>query len=191
MYRTLRTIHLLAGAFALPMLLMYATSAVQMAHPGWFRLKPAVSESRFTLPAGSNDGRRLAYNLMAARNISGELQQLRSTAQGYEFRIVRPGTVHEIRYDHLTGATHLQTLASPFIGVLNRLHHAAGMAHHDYLPLTMWGVLVALASMATVTLAGTGVWMWWLRRQQRRSGLILVGANLAFTLAVFLILRLG
>ncbi len=190
MYRTLRSIHLIAGAFALPMLLMYGLSAVQMAHSKWFNLKPAVTESDATLPSAAPDGRALAYTLMASRNIPGELQQLRRTPQGFEFRIVIPGTVHEVRYDQTTGATHIRTAVSPFMGMLNRLHHAAGLLY-DYPPLSLWGLLVALASLATLTLSATGLWMWWLRRQERRWGLILLGANLAFTTAIFTAIRIN
>ena len=52
MYPTLRTIHLLCGALALPMLLMYAVSAVQMAHSKWFRLKPSVTDAKVQLQFG-------------------------------------------------------------------------------------------------------------------------------------------
>ena len=56
MYPTLRTIHLLCGAFALPMLLMYGVSAVQMAHTKWFSLTPVISESTVQLSRDYSDG---------------------------------------------------------------------------------------------------------------------------------------
>jgi hypothetical protein len=188
MYATLRTIHLLCGAFALPVLLMYALSAVQMAHSKWFVMKPAVTELDIPMQSGYSDGRLLARDVMARRNIHGEINSVQQTPGGFSVRIVVPGTVHEIRYDRATGATWVRTSVGGFMGMLNRLHHAAGL-WPAYAPLKAWGILCGLVSLATVGLSATGIWMWWLRRQERRWGLILVAANLAFSISVLLMLR--
>jgi hypothetical protein len=55
--------------------------------------------------------------------------------------------------------------------------------------MKLWAWLVAIVSVATVGLAGTGIWMWWLRRQERRWGSLLLAANAAFALIVMLLLR--
>jgi hypothetical protein len=188
MYRTLRTIHLLCGVFALPALLMYGVSAVQMAHPKWFSMKPEVSETSLTLSPAHTDGRKVANEVMEKCAVRGEIDSIRQTDTGMEIRIVVPGTVQEIRYDRATGKTRIRKSVAGFMGMLNRLHHAAGVPR-DYLPLSLWGVLVGLVSLATVGLGLTGVCMWWMRRQERRWGLILIAANLAFTIAVLSALR--
>src|SRR6266851_2409273 len=71
-YPVLRTIHLLSGVFALPALLIYGVSAVQMAHTTWFPMKPVVTEIELPMHPGYTDGRQLAHDVMAARNLHGE-----------------------------------------------------------------------------------------------------------------------
>jgi uncharacterized iron-regulated membrane protein len=74
------------------------------------------------------------------------------------------------------------------MSMLNRLHHAAGM-WHEYMPLKVWALVVGIVSFATVGLAATGLWMWWLRREERKLGLILLTANLTFSLILLAMLR--
>jgi hypothetical protein len=188
MYRTLRTIHLLCGAFALPALLMYGASAVQMAHHRWFTMKPHVSDSDVVLRAGYDDGRAVAREVMASRDLRGDINLVKPTPTGFDIRLVVPGTVHEIRYDRASGVTRVRTSAAGFMGMLNRLHHAAGL-WHEYAPLNVWGVLMGVVSVATLGLGVTGIWMWWLRRQERTLGIVLLAANLAFAVTVLTLIR--
>jgi len=184
MYTTLRNIHLLCGCFAVPALLMYGVSAVQMAHTSWFVMKPAVTESLVTLSPGAIDGRRVANQLM----LGSEITTIQTTPKGFDIRMAVPGTVHEIHYDRATGDTRIRTSVAGVMGMLNRLHHAAGL-WHDYAPMKLWALLVFLVSIATVGLGVTGIWMWWVRRQERTWGLILLAANLLFSVAILLRVR--
>jgi hypothetical protein len=188
LYSNLRTIHLLAGAFALPALAMYGVSAVQMAHNRWFVMKPAVSEADQAMHRDYTDGRALVRDLMARRSLAGEITSVEATPAGFAARIAVPGTVHEIRYDRASGNAHIRTSVAGFMGMLNRLHHAAGL-WHDYGPMKLWAVLVALVSLATVVLGATGIWMWWLRRSERMWGLILIVSNLVFSVTVLWMMR--
>jgi hypothetical protein len=76
------------------------------------------------------------------------------------------------------------------MGMLNRLHHAAGL-WPEHLPLRAWGLLVALVSLAILGLGTTGIWMWWLRREERKWGLVLIAANLTFSVFVLWTLRVA
>ena len=188
MYATLRTIHLLCGAFSVPMLLMYAISAIQMAHSKWFVMKPVTTASQVLVPTAFTDGRLLARHIMASRNIRGQIMSVKATPAGFDVRITVPGTVHDIVYDRNARAATVRTSVAGFMGMLNRLHHAAGL-WHDYFPLKLWAILVGAVSFATLGLATTGLWMWWLRKQERATGLLLLASNLAFSLVVLALLR--
>ena len=123
--------HLLLASFGLPFLLMYAVGAVQMSHNAWFTMKPAVHEQQLSLRAGS-DAREVARDVFErAPAIRGELTDIQMTADAISLRVVLPGTVHEIRYDRASGATRVKTSIAGLMGMLNRLHHAAGLSH-DY-----------------------------------------------------------
>lgn len=184
MYPGLRTIHLFCGALALPMLLMYGISAVQMAHSKRFPMKPVVTERQVQLEAGQTDALRISR----AAGLRGEITSVTDNASDLQIRVTIPGTVHEVRYQRATGATVVRTSRAGTLGFLNRLHHAAGF-WPKWGPLKLWAILVGVVSLATVVLAVTGLWMWWLRRQERRSGLILLIANAAFALVVLSLLR--
>ena len=189
MYPILRNIHLFCGALALPGLLMYAVSAVQMAHSRWFTMKPAIAETALSLQPGLTDGRLIAREVMAAHQMRGQIAAIQTQPSGVSARIVVPGTVHELSYTRATGAVRVRTSVAGVMGMLNRLHHAGGL-WPDYVPLRLWGVFVAIVSVATVGLGASGIWMWWLRRQERKWGLILLTANLVFSIGILLMIRL-
>ena len=176
--------------FAAPALLLYGVSAVQMAHSHWFPMKPAVTEIEMPLRPGYTDGRQLAQEVMASRGLRGEVASVRKTPSGFEVRITVPGTVHEIRYDGGSGQARLRSSVAGFMGMLNRLHHAAGL-RHEYIPLQLWGILGALVSLAILGLGATGIWMWWLRKQERKWGLILLIANLVYAITLLVMMRVA
>ncbi len=101
---------------------------------------------------------------------------------------MRPGIVHDVSYDAANGIATVKTSIAGFMGMLNRLHHATGL-YHGFPPLNAWGWAVAMVSVALIGLGVTGVWMWWLRRQDRIIGLVLLGANLAFSITVLALIR--
>ena len=187
-YPSLRTIHLLCGLFSLPALVMYGVSAVQMAHSKWFDLKPAVEQTTAQIARDQTDGRAVAREVMAARGLRGEINSIQATPAGFSVRISVPGTVHELRYDRATGGVAVKTSRAPVMGMLNRLHHAAGF-WHDYGPLRLWAALVAGVSAAALGLGITGLWMWWMRRQDRAAGIVLLAVNVLFAVIVLWRLR--
>lgn len=187
-YPLLRSIHLLAGAGSVAFLLMYGISAVQMAHNSWFRMTPAVHEERIRLAPRIADARQLARELMDRGVIRGEIQQTAAAPFRFTVRVVRPGTVHDVSYDAASGIATVKTSIAGFMGMLNRLHHAAGL-YHGYALLNAWGWAVAIVSVALLGLGVTGIWMWWLRRQDRAIGLVLLGANLGFSITVLAVIR--
>jgi len=171
----------MCGLAALPFLLMYAVSAVQMAHNKWFNTKPASVSvgTPAVIDAGLVDAAVVAGKLQLRGDIRGKLPK---------FRVVVPSVVHEVTYIAENGVVTVNTTRARFMGVLNRLHHAAGL-WPSYMPLRLWGVAIGLVSIATLGLAITGIVMWWQRKQDRVVGLILLGGNVAFALVVLGMIR--
>ena len=189
MYRTFRTIHLLLASFSLPFLLMYAVSAVQMTHSEWFDLKPTIHEDTLPLAPGLDGARMVARDVMERRSsVRGELSAIQTSPTGSTFRIVVPGTVHEIKYVRATGTTTIKTSIAGVMGMLNRLHHAAGF-WHEPLDLKMWAVLVFIVSVALLLLGATGLCMWFVRRTERRAGAVLLAVNLLFVVILLVTMR--
>jgi len=75
------------------------------------------------------------------------------------------------------------TLAASVVGMV------AGGMWADYMPLKLWGAAVGIVSLGTVGLAITGIWMWWLRKKERRFGLIVIVVNVVFAITVLAMMR--
>ncbi|HEV2688166.1 MAG TPA: PepSY-associated TM helix domain-containing protein [Bryobacteraceae bacterium] len=187
MYSFLRNIHLTLALLALPFLLLYGFSSIQMTHSSWIRWKPVITDRHVTL-AANTDARTIARELMDHHGMRGELQQIFTTPASQKLSIVRPGTIYEIEYTPSTGEASIKTFTAGFIGMLNRLHHAAGF-WHNYWPTNLWSGFVAWASVAIILLGLTGVCLWFTRRQDRVAGPILLAANLAISLTLLFLIR--
>jgi len=190
LYRIIRIIHLIAGLLTAPVLFMYSLSAIQMGHHTWFRLAPAVREQRFSSDMDCHDPRALAASLMASQAWRGELGNIHATAGGCSFGIDTLGTWREIQYNAATRSLLVRTSELPAMALLNRMHHAAGLWHPSGV-FRMWAAVVALAAVACAALAGTGIWLWLLRKRERTIGLVLVTANLLFSIVILILLRSG
>lgn len=191
MYKTIRDIHLVLASFSLPFLVMYGVSAVQMSHNDWFTMKPSVREQQIPLTQGLTDARQAARQLMDRDpSVRGELTNVQITGTNIGFRIVVPGTVHDVQYDRATGEAQVKTSVAGAMGMLNRLHHAAGL-WHEPAALQAWGFMVALVSSALLLVGATGVYMWFTRRPERRLGLVLLGANVVVAVTVLIMMRVS
>lgn len=189
MYKFIRSVHLLLASLTLPFLLMYGVSAVQMAHGAWFTMKPAVRESALALPPGLTDARAVARAVSErAAEVRGELTNIKAAAREISFRVVVPGTVHEVRYQPDSGQAHLKTSVAGVMGMLNRLHHAAGLWHEPR-ALRLWGAAVGIVSAALLLLGASGLYMWFTRRSERRLGAVLLGLNLVVVLVLLGLMR--
>ena len=189
MYTTIRNVHLLFASLSLPFLLMYGISAIQMSHNSWFEKKPSVREHRVALPPGISDARAVARELMdRERAVRGDLANVQLKSATVTLRIVVPGTVHEVQYERASGDTRVKTSVAGVMGMLNRLHHAAGL-WHEPLALQLWGVAVAVVSASLLGVGLTGLYMWFTRRSERRLGLLVLGLNAAFVIVLLGMMR--
>ncbi len=189
MYKTIRTVHLLLASFSLPFLVMYGVSAVQMTHSTWFNMKPSVHEEQIATDSGVTDARSVARDVMQRRpGVRGELMNVQKTPAGFSFRIVLPGTVHEVQYDRATGAAKVKTSVAGVLGMLNRMHHAAGF-WHEPIVMKVWALAVLVVSAALLLVGATGIYMWFARRSERRLGVALLAVNLAFVVTLLVLMR--
>ncbi len=191
MYRWLRNTHLVAGLLAVPFLLMYGLSAVQMSHGGWFSLKPTVTETTVTVASSPvNDGRALARILMDQDHVRGEIRQVKATDTGFHLQIEHPGTVYRVDYSSQTRQAVIQTSVAPFMGMLNRIHHLAGIQSAS-LVMDVWGGWVVAVSLCLFLLGLTGIYMWFCLYKERVIGSILLAVSLGYSLTLILLIRIA
>lgn len=185
MYKLTRNIHLLLGLSAALVILVYAVSAVQMAHQ--YTIKPQISNQDLALPAGLQ-ARTLAQVLMDQHGYRGDLGEVKSAGGRLSFTISRPGTSYAVSYEPSTGSTHVQRRELPFMGLLNRMHHLNGFGHTS-MALNAWAWSLAWVSVTLLALGVTGVYMWFRLYKERLIGSILLGFNVAVSIALLVLLR--
>jgi hypothetical protein len=185
MYRLIRNTHLILGLSASLILLVYAVSAVQMAHQ--FAIRPRVSSENLTLAPGLG-ARSVSQQLMDEHGYRGDLGEVTSAGQQIRFSITRPGTAYDVTYDPAAGRARIVRRELPFMGLLNRLHHLNGFEHSNA-AMNAWGWILAWISMALILLGATGVYMWFRIHNERRIGSVLLAANLSVSIVLLILLR--
>ncbi|MDA0205476.1 MAG: PepSY domain-containing protein [Acidobacteria bacterium] len=189
MYTVIRNIHLFLGLLCFSFLLMYSVSAVQMSHVEWFSNNPTVSEQTVAVsPADSQNPRSFAHALMQA-GMWGELQNVAQDDAGFRFRILRAGTTHDVEYAAGSPTAQVKTSVAGFMGMLNRLHHTAGF-YRERCITDWWAALVALTSLALLTLGATGVYMWFRLYKERVLGGIFLSIGLFVGLGLLFATRI-
>jgi hypothetical protein len=189
MYRWFRNTHLVAGLLVVPFVLMYGLSAVQMSHAGWFSMKPTVTETTVTIASSPvNDGRELARILMDQNHLRGEIRQVKATDSGFQLQIEHPGTVYRVEYSSRTRQAAIRTSVAPFMGMLNRIHHIAGLRNASFI-MDVWGGWVVAVSLCLFVLGLTGIYMWFRLYQERVIGSILLAVSLGYSLTLILLIR--
>jgi len=188
MYRLLRNIHLVLGVMVVLFLLMYGISAVQMAHPKWFSLKPSSGEQRVTVSPGiPEDAGTIAADLRR-EGIRGEVRGIKKTERGLQFEIERPGVSYEVEYFKSERQARVRSQTRGFLATLNRIHHIAGMSH-GYGPVDAWGTFVVVVSTLLIAIGATGIYLWFHVHGERTIGLVLLGLNLAICLTLLFLIR--
>ena len=192
MYRWMRNAHLLLGLVSLPMLLMYGISAVQMAHPKWFAMKPQIAETKAQLkPLPENyDGRVLAREIMEQCGVRGVLNKVEPQPNGYHLEISRVGTSYSVDFDQRTREARIQTTTLTFMGMVNRLHHI-GTVRSPSLAVNALGVLVFAVSACLVLLALSGIYLWFQFHRERMIGALLLALSLAYGLTFVILIRMA
>lgn len=189
MYRWIRNTHLLLGLASVAYVIMYGLGGMEMAHHGWFGLKPEVREDRTTLSSGSDSPRAIARELMDRHRVRGELKQVEVTPGGFLFRVAWIGSNHQVDYVKATGEARIRTSATGFLGVLSNMHEDSGGLGHDYWLANLLGVMVAVVSCFLLILGFTGLYLWFKLRKERTIGAILLAANLAAGAVLIALIR--
>lgn len=186
MYKLFRNIHLLTGLSSALLILVYAVSAVQMAHQ--FRIRPRVTNSALALTPGL-DARPVAELLMNEHGMHGDLNATKTAGDQIHLTIVRPGTNYAVDYDRATGRARIQQRDLRFMGLMNRLHHLNGFGHWSA-AMNAWAWVLAWVSVALLVLGATGLYMWFRLYKERLAGSILLGVNLCVSIVLLIALRL-
>ena len=188
MYRWLRNLHLGAGLFFAIFLAGFGLSAVQMAYrfPG-----PDTTEtaSTFEVPPGYQaNPRAFAWWLMEHHGVRGDLGEVKTEGAIINLTITRTGAIHRVAYDSRANSARVTTTSRNALGLLNRIHHASGIAH-EYWAINGWGWALLTTSCALLLLAVTGIVMWFKRYEDRLLGALITTIGLVWGVTLLVLMR--
>ena len=180
-----RKLHVYHGLFFLFFVWLFCLSGVVLNHPQWRvagfwnERQQSSSEWRISRPAETDD-LPAAGNLMTQLHIRGEISgQVTHAAPGrFDFRVVRPGDIYEIKADlneGLAGVSHTRVNGW---GILNMLHSFTGVRRSDPTLSQNWGAtgvwrfLMDALSAALAFMVLSGIYIWYQGGRCRRSGLL-------------------
>src|SRR6266702_7490542 len=124
---------------------------------------------------------------MDGHGLRGEVTQIRPAAAGVSFSITRPGTVYQVDYTARTVETKVRDNHAALIGMLNRIHHVAGL-RHEYWLINVWGAFVGLVSLALMVLGATGIYLWFKIYKERVVGGIMLAVGLMYSASLLVML---
>jgi hypothetical protein len=197
-YRSIRDLHLYAGLFASPFVLLYAASAILLNHawlPWGGRAAPAgptrVVRVRVT---DGEDGLAVARQVRAQAGVVGEIGFVRRKAGSprLAFPVESPGRVAEVRVDLAAGTATVERRDTGAWDALVWLHRMPGP--HNASIRGNWAVTRAWRWLADGTvylllfLSATGIYLWTLLRADRKAGLLCLGAGAVSFAAIVLAL---
>jgi hypothetical protein len=171
----LRRVHMYAGLFLAPWVLMYALSTIAMNHRAHLGTKPPEFSKEYEREY------RAAFSHDATPRQMGE-QVLRDLGLEGAFAVNRPapdGTLVINRQDLLRPRRVTYTPSANRVlvekaearpaQILERMHRRRGYAQ-PYLRDRVWGAIVDGFVVLSLIWAFTGVWLWWEMKVTRRMG---------------------
>jgi hypothetical protein len=177
----IRRLHLYAGLFLLPWVVMFGVSSIPLNHNTaqdpvtWTQ----VAEHRFdaSLPAPGENLRPLGRAMMTAAGVAG----------GYFVNRANPRQVNVNHPDFLTPVRIIYYADQNRLTVEHRdfsvrqfitgLHFRGGY-DMDGFGDTVWAVFVDVVSIALILWIATGIYMWWTLPSTRRWGWLALGSGL-------------
>ena len=191
-YRVTRDLHLYAGLFLSPFVLVFAVSIVYLAHlPVASEAGPVRTVTGLTLPANLEQlsGRPLADALRAPLDqvgVAGEINFIRRIAT--EHRIVvpvmLPGRETTVDFNLEQRTASISERRDGIAGALVHLHKMPGphnaMLRGNSAYMRIWRWLADASSWGLLFLTLSGVYLWAVLRAERRVGAVLLALG-AFT----------
>lgn len=180
-----RKLHIYLGLYFLFFVWLFCLSGAVLNHPKWRiagfwdERKQISSELRVSRPAHTDDF-LVAKSLVEQLNIRGEISgKITHTESGeFGFRVVRPGNIYDIKADFDKGLAKISQIHVNGWGVLNMLHSFTGVRrtdptlHQNWWATGMWRFSMDALSAGLVLLVLSGIYIWYSRSRQRRSGML-------------------
>jgi hypothetical protein len=193
----MRLLHLYFGLFISPFVVVFAVSAMLVNH-GW---RPPKSEAKsrrevaIQIPQGLK-GLVLAKEILRQANVSGEIEFFPADASGPRvwIPVVRPSRKITVDADLQAGTARIEERPVGLGERLIYLHKSPGphnaAIRGNWALTRVWGVLADGTVYLLLLVSVTGVYIWLMRRGERKGGVLFLIGGCACFAAVLLILML-
>lgn len=197
----MRDLHLYAGLFASPFILIFAVSTILLNHAWktWTRAAVEKTTAPVEIPAGLKSGAEgvpAAKQILRQVNVSGEIGFVRHQPQNNRLIIpvFKPGQRITIDVDLTTRTAAIERTGTDLWSTLIYLHRTPGphnaQAPRNWVFTQAWGWLADATIYLLLFLSASGVYLWALLKAERKIGLILIGTGvLSFIVLVSVLAR--
>jgi hypothetical protein len=193
LYRVLRDLHLYAGLFLSPFILVFAVSACALAIEGLSAANAPETSKRGILKLPQiGDSIELAKTVRRELNLSGEIGFVQNKVEEgrISFPLDRPGEKTEVKLDLRSGAYEWIRRETGLVDALIYLHKKPGphnvALRGNWVPMRRWEWLADATVYFLLFVSATGIYLWTVLRRERTIGLVLLGVG-AVTFAVSIV----
>lgn len=188
----IRDLHLYAGLFLGPLVLVYAVSTLMLNHAlvpwgGGVDAPRDISSVRVSVPDAENS-LDLAMQLREQLGMPGEVGFVRRRGSTLTFPIESPGRTANVRFDFTSGVA---TVEEQHTGVWNGLiylHRMPGPHNANirgnWIVTRLWGWFADATVYLVLFLSVSGVYLWTALKADRKAGLLFLGAGVLSFVAV-------
>jgi hypothetical protein len=210
--RFTRQLHLYGGLFLCPFLLIFAVSTIQLNH-GWYQ-PPDGTTTTVGLPIPAEmlvdvtnrqvtddmtfeeraaAGQPLLDHIVEKLKLQGEIAGAGVVRNGRTMlNVARPGLVKRIVVNVRTQEATITELRQGLFGTLRYLHLNPGPHRQpQWIGTTAWGWIADATVYVTLLLTLSGIYLWVLVREERKAGIVVLGAGAVSFVAVLYVLMIG
>lgn len=185
-YRAIRDLHLYAGLFVSPFVIIYAVSALSLNHAylPWDSGDTLVESRKVAVNVpGDTNALEIARQVRAQLGVSGEIGFVNRNrrTQRVSFPIETPGAITTVRFDPGTGTAEVERKESGVWAGMIYLHRIPGphnvSIRGNWLATRVWGWVADASVYVLLFVSASGVYLWAVVRAERKTGLLFLGGG--------------
>lgn len=176
-------LHSYIGLFLLLFLWLFAFSGLVLNHSKWQftnfwpQRQESTTQASVRIPTAGTDLAR-AHDYMGQLGLTGEIDQITSKTEHFDFRLGKPGHIVNVAVDLTSGQASIKTIRVNTWGIMNSLHHLTGIhadnpaLNRNRMATCIWSLALDATAAGMLLLVFGGLWIWIRRRESHWPGLI-------------------
>lgn len=187
-----RKLHFYTGLYFLLFLWLFSFTGLMLNHSGWSisNFWPQRIQTAFERPIHPpSPGGDLAEarDLMGQLGLHGEVEWTVTHQQPghFDFRVIRPGHVYEVKTDWTAGRASINEVGINTWGIMHVLHTFTGVRltdvrmQRDWVMTSLWALSMDALAAGLIFMVLSSYYMWYLLKQKRRLGIVVLLAGFA------------